>query len=183
MHALHAGLPAGEALGLCGDTYIIYRHWTCRHRSLYSQLLNLSFAVTIMSSNQGQIVPLSAAIATSQIEPYKYRADIPLDHCYLKSKRAISAREASEYRLMPITAAHGGLMVCIVIGALKQHFQSSLATRSHPDTFSINTHFLRPAGPGKVFVFIKDIKSGSSVTTIHFALVQDGVERIAGYAS
>ncbi|KAL9000489.1 MAG: hypothetical protein Q9169_000782 [Polycauliona sp. 2 TL-2023] len=74
-------------------------------------------------------------------------------------------------------------MVCIVVAAIKQHFQSAFATRSHPDTFSIDTHFLRPAGPGEVVVIIKDITPGSSVTTIHFTLVQDGIERIAGYAS
>ena len=33
----------------------------------------------------GPIVPLKTAIATTPIDAQSYLADIPLDHCYLKS--------------------------------------------------------------------------------------------------
>ncbi|KAI4193605.1 MAG: hypothetical protein LQ350_008241 [Teloschistes chrysophthalmus] len=80
-------------------------------------------------------------------------------------------------------AAHGGLLVCIVINAVQQHFTSTLLARNHPDTFSIDTFFLRPTEDGGATVVIKDIKPGSSLSIVHFALVQDGVERVVGYAS
>lgn len=93
----------------------------------------------------------------------------------------VSQKPSSQ--LMLELAAHGGLLVCIVINAVQQHFTSTLLARNHPDTFSIDTFFLRPTEDGGATVVIKDIKPGSSLSIVHFALVQDGVERVVGYAS
>ncbi|KAL8837305.1 MAG: hypothetical protein Q9170_002562 [Blastenia crenularia] len=110
-----------------------------------------------------EIVPLSKAITTAPIDSHTYLADIPLDHCYLKT-------------------AHGGLLVSIVLAAVQQHFASTLIARDQPGTFSVDTFFLRPAEAGKATVVIKDVKPGANFSTVHFALVQDGLEKVVGYA-
>ncbi|KAL9002007.1 MAG: hypothetical protein Q9188_005047 [Gyalolechia gomerana] len=110
-----------------------------------------------------RIVPLLTAITTTSIASHRYLANIPLDHCYLKT-------------------AHGGLLVSIVIVAIQQYFQSTQAARNHPNTLSIDTSFLRPAEAGEATVVIRDVKPGSNVSTVHFALVQAGTERVVGYA-
>ncbi|KAL8937918.1 MAG: hypothetical protein Q9216_004180 [Gyalolechia sp. 2 TL-2023] len=110
-----------------------------------------------------EIVPLRTAITTTPLDSHSYLANIPLDHCYLKT-------------------AHGGLLVSVVVVAIQQYFRSNQTARSHPDTFSIDTAFLRPAGPGEVTVVIKDVKPGSNFSTVHFALLQDGKDRLVGYA-
>lgn len=74
-------------------------------------------------------------------------------------------------------------MVCIAVKAVQMHFSSTLVSRNHPDTFSIDTFFLRPAEVGEATVVIKDTKPGSNVSTVHFTLLQDSLERVVGYAS
>ncbi|KAL9582652.1 MAG: hypothetical protein Q9212_003174 [Teloschistes hypoglaucus] len=109
------------------------------------------------------IVPLSTAIETTPVNSHRYLAKIPPDHCYLK-------------------AAHGGLLVCIAVNAVQQHYKSTLLAQNHPHTFSIDAFFLRPAEVGDTTVIIKDIKLGFNVSTVHFALMQDDIERVVGYA-
>ncbi|KAL8665198.1 MAG: hypothetical protein Q9202_002420 [Teloschistes flavicans] len=109
-------------------------------------------------------VPLSTAIEVTPIDSHSYLAKIPPDHCYLET-------------------AHGGLLVCIAVKAVQMHFSSTLVSRNHPDTFSIDTFFLRPAEVGEATIVIKDTKPGSNVSTVHFAMLQDSLERVVGYAS
>ncbi|KAL9024381.1 MAG: hypothetical protein Q9196_006562, partial [Gyalolechia fulgens] len=49
-------------------------------------------------------------------------------------------------------------------------------------TFSIDTYFLRHAEAGEATIVIGDVKLGSRFSTVHFALVQDGTEKVVGYA-
>ncbi len=82
-----------------------------------------------------------------------------------------------------ISAAHGGLLISVIIFAIQQHFRSTLRSYNQPDTFNIQTVFIRPAAIGNAVVDIKDVKLGTNVSTIHFTLLQADTERVVGYAS
>ena len=86
-------------------------------------------------------------------------------------------------QLMSISAAHGGLLVSVIIFAVQQHFMSTLQTYDQPHTFNVEAVFLRPASAGEAVVEIKDVKLGISVSTVQFTLVQGNRERVVGHAS
>lgn len=79
-------------------------------------------------------------------------------------------------------AAHGGMLVSIVLSAVQQHFKTTLKVYSKPDTFNISSIFLRPAAAGAAVVVLKDVKIGDNYCVVHFALIQNSAERIVGYA-
>ncbi|KAL8747554.1 MAG: hypothetical protein Q9190_000593 [Brigantiaea leucoxantha] len=117
-----------------------------------------------MAQSNRKRVALKVAISSTPTDAHTYLANIPLDHCYQQT-------------------AHGGLLVSIIVSAVQQHFSKTLAARNQPDTFSISTVFLRPAVAGKAVVNIKDIKLGSTISTVHFTLAQDDKKAVVGYAS
>lgn len=64
---------------------------------------------------------------------------------------------------------HGGYQLALITSGLK-HFQLG----SHPDPAHLTASFLGPAGPGKVELLYKRIKSGRNWTNIECKLVQNG---------
>ncbi|KAL9117372.1 MAG: hypothetical protein Q9187_006093 [Circinaria calcarea] len=133
-----------------------------------------------MDPSDSKIITLKEAMTTIPLDSHKYLANLPLDHCYLNSKHSIISRNP----LLTIgSAAHGGLLVSVIISALKQHFSSTLQSYNQPHTFDIETVFLRPASVGKAVVEIKEVKLGANISTVHFSLIQNDKERIVGYAS
>ncbi|MCJ1404060.1 hypothetical protein MMC11_007285 [Xylographa trunciseda] len=117
-----------------------------------------------MDTPSSSRITLKEAIKTIPVDSHRYQADLPLDHCYIKT-------------------AHGGLLVSVIVSALHQHFGTTLRSYGHPHTFDIETIFVRPAASGTAIVEIQDVKLGTSVSIVHFRLVQHGKERVVGYAS
>ena len=127
-------------------------------------------------------VTLKAAMTTVPLDSHKYLVHIPLDHCYGKSKQSRVKKTFTPSTKVTL-AVHGGLLVSVVIFAAQQHFGSTLRSYNHPDTFNIETVFLRPAIAGKAVVTIRDVQLGKKISTIHFTLTQNQREIIVGYAS
>ena len=73
--------------------------------------------------------------------------------------------------------------MAVIIFAVQQHFQSTLRSYNQPDTFNLETVFLRPSAAGKAVVVIKDVKLGVEISTVHFTLIQDDQDRVVGYAT
>ena len=84
---------------------------------------------------------------------------------------------------MKILAAHGGLLVSVIIFAVQQHFMSTLQTRNQPHTFNVETVFLRPALDGQAVVEIRVVELGISVSTVQFTLLQGKEARVVGHTS
>jgi hypothetical protein len=63
---------------------------------------------------------------------------------------------------------HGGYQLALITSGIK-HFQIG----SHPDPAHLTASFLGPAGPGKIELLLKRIKSGRNWTNIEAKLVQN----------
>ncbi|MBA3772077.1 MAG: thioesterase family protein [Ramlibacter sp.] len=66
-------------------------------------------------------------------------------------------------------APNGGYLSMIATRAIT-------ASLSHPDPFSVTTHFLRMAKPGEAFVEVERVRDGKHHATVEARLIQDGAE-------
>jgi acyl-coenzyme A thioesterase PaaI-like protein len=79
--------------------------------------------------------------------------------------------------------AHGGFMVALCWRAIGEHFRTTLASYAQPDTVALHSEFLRPGVLGDAKVVVKDVRLGKGSSTVGFALVQGGKEKVLGYAT
>ena len=146
---------------------------------IYQRYTKISIISVAMNLSRSNIITLKEAITTIPLDSHRYLANLPLDHCYLKSKHSTLHRKSS----ITNSAAHGGLLVSVIISAVQQHFSSTLQRHNQPHTFDIETIFLRPATAGRAVVEVKETKLGANMSTIHFVLLQNNDEKVVGYAS
>lgn len=123
---------------------------------------------------------LKAAIITIPLDLHKYLANLPLDHCYGKSKNATA-------HTSPLTSDH---LSCTRRSSDVRYqlcrtaaFGSTLLRYNHLHTFDVAAVFLRPASAGKAVVEITDVKLGAKISTSHFSFIQNDKERLVGHVS
>jgi acyl-coenzyme A thioesterase PaaI-like protein len=81
------------------------------------------------------------------------------------------------------TVAHGGYLFSLLSKVIALHYSTTLQKYNQPDTVAMHVELLRPAPLGEAKVVVKDVRLGKGSSTVHVALVQDGKERVAGYAT
>ena len=81
------------------------------------------------------------------------------------------------------SVAHGGYLFSLLWKAIAEHYQTTLKSYDQPDTVAMHVELLRPVPLGEAVIHVKDVRLGKGSSTVHVALVQDGKERVVGYAT
>lgn len=119
--------------------------------------------MTMAASNMyGQSFQQSTAVKA--LTSHQYEGNLHSDYCYG-------------------TAAHGGFVASVVLSAIAEHFRTTLAHLNQPHTITLHLEYLRPSNAGEIIVDIKDVKPGASTSTVHITALQNGKERVVGYAN
>ena len=71
----------------------------------------------------------------------------------------------------------------MIAETVQHHFRTTLKGYDQPHTFNMHIIFLRPITVGKAELAVTDTKLGSSVSTTHVKLSQEGKESVVAFVS